>query len=55
MTSKKKLDDLELVFIDKPWEKKELKEFRALLKLRKAQRKKKQSRTATSTRKKVTA
>ena len=40
--------------LDKPWTSKERKEFSAFIKLRKEQRKKRQSRTNTSTPKKVT-
>ena len=35
MIKKKKLDDLELVFIDEPWTKEERKSFSAFLKARK--------------------
>ena len=47
--------NVDFTVLDKPWTAAELKEFSAFIKLRKEQRKNKQSKTLTVTRKKVTA
>ena len=47
--------NVDFYVLDKPWTAKERKEFSAFIKLRKEQRKKRQSRAITSVRKKITA
>ncbi len=45
--------NVDFTVLDKPWTAEELKEFSAFIKLRKEQRRKRQSRIVTSSRKKV--
>ena len=47
--------NVDFTVLDKPWTDEERKEFSAFIKLRKEQRKRRQTRTATVTRRKVTA
>ena len=48
-------ENIDFTVLDKPWTDEERKEFSAFIKLRKEQRKKRQSRKLSSTRKKIDA